>query len=430
MSVGYQSDGLDRIELTIREMIESQYQSCLMGLEAALEGKRFSEYGQANIWIGASGIGKTEAHEAVVRRVNAENPDLLEAVAAKYGWTSPRYRSRTTIIAQYDGTAFAGIPWVVEADGRQVMIRAEPAHLPMANSLLWLLDEATKINDPDLMNILGQLLQERRLGEWKLSPACTISMTGNHMAERTGDRELHPHIYKRICIQYVTTTLQETLLHFSKERVNTDIIGWMSACPDFFMRVEKKQRKNANSRALHNCGVLLDSGRFAGRALTSKLLGEVGEQAGISLDAFVNMKVKLADPMRCLLHPDEVDIPSSREAMFALTAGIVARVERKTLKGFSRILERFEIKVDMLRTREDGAIKPSAEPVLAICSELAADPKRSWMIGDYLFDIEAGLAAGATTVLIVDDKPVPAYADKAHHIIRRLDDLLALLSAR
>lgn len=105
----------------------------------------------------------------------------------------------------------------------------------------------------------------------------------------------------------------------------------------------------------------------------------------------------------------------------------VAILTRNSRASAGRILERFEIKVDMLRTREDGAIKPSAEPVLAICSELGADPARSWMIGDYLFDIEAGLAAGTTTVLIVDGKPVPQYADKAHHVIGRLADLLELL---
>jgi len=343
MNTGYQTDGLDRIELTIREMIESQYQSCLMGLEAALEGKSRRVYGQPNIWIGESGIGKSEGMEQSAKRIRDEHPDLLEAVAAKYGWSTPRYGYRPIVIAQYEGVAFSGIPWVIETDdGEHVMIRAKPAHLPMQGSLLWNLDEVTKINDPDLMNVLGQLLQDGRLGEFKLSPACTIAATGNHLSEKTGDRNLHPHIWKRLNINYVTTTLKETLMYFSKERVNPDIIGWMNACPDFFMRSEPKQRKNANSRALKNAGVLLSSGRFTGRILTSKLIGELGEQAGISLDAFVGMKIKLADPMQCLLHPDSVDIPSSREAMFAMTAGIVARVERKTLKGFSRILERFE----------------------------------------------------------------------------------------
>ena len=107
----------------------------------------------------------------------------------------------------------------------------------------------------------------------------------------------------------------------------------------------------------------------------------------------------------------------------------VAILTRNSRDCARRILERFEIKVDMLRTREDGAIKPSPEPVFAICRELGADPRQSWMIGDYLLDVEAGLAAGATTVLIVDDTSIPEYADRAHHLIHRLADLLSLLDS-
>ena len=35
--------------------------------------------------------------------------------------------------------------------------------------------------------------------------------------------------------------------------------------------------------------------------------------------------------------------------------------------------------------------------------ELCADPRRSWMIGDYLFDILSGKAAGTKTVLMAGD---------------------------
>ena len=50
------------------------------------------------------------------------------------------------------------------------------------------------------------------------------------------------------------------------------------------------------------------------------------------------------------------------------------------------------------------------------------------MVGDYLFDIQAGRAAGAgTTVLMIGQKEPPEYADQADHVIRRLDQLLELV---
>ena len=91
------------------------------------------------------------------------------------------------------------------------------------------------------------------------------------------------------------------------------------------------------------------------------------------------------------------------------------------------VLHKFDITVDALRTREDGAIKPSAEPVLSICDELGAEPERSWMVGDYLIDIEAGRAAGVRTVLMVSGERDPDFASQADFVIRRLGDLVKII---
>jgi HAD superfamily hydrolase (TIGR01549 family) len=92
------------------------------------------------------------------------------------------------------------------------------------------------------------------------------------------------------------------------------------------------------------------------------------------------------------------------------------------------LVERFGFGLDAIRTREDGAVKPSAEPVLSICEQLHADPAASWVVGDFLFDIMSGRAAGARTVLMIGDNPAPDFASQADHVIRRLRDLLPLLA--
>jgi len=108
----------------------------------------------------------------------------------------------------------------------------------------------------------------------------------------------------------------------------------------------------------------------------------------------------------------------------------VAILTRNARPTVGPVLERFGIEVDALRTREDGAIKPSPEPVLSICKELHVDPRESYVVGDYLFDILSGQAAGAGTVLMVGDRPPPEYADQADHIIRHLTELLPILDDR
>ncbi|UCC32488.1 MAG: HAD family hydrolase, partial [Phycisphaerales bacterium] len=105
----------------------------------------------------------------------------------------------------------------------------------------------------------------------------------------------------------------------------------------------------------------------------------------------------------------------------------IAILTRNARATVDLVLKNHGITVDALRTREDGAIKPSPEPVLSICEELDADPRRSWMVGDYLFDIMSGRAAGTHTVLMVGDKPMPKFADQADYVIRRLAELLTIV---
>lgn len=126
---------------------------------------------------------------------------------------------------------------------------------------------------------------------------------------------------------------------------------------------------------------------------------------------------------RAALHDGAVEVlPALRG--HGLRTAILTRNTRATV---DRILERFDLAVDAVRTREDGAIKPSAEPVLSICNELRADPRRSWMVGDYLFDILSGKAAGAKTVLMMGAGPKPPFADQADFTIQRLRELLPIV---
>ncbi len=104
--------------------------------------------------------------------------------------------------------------------------------------------------------------------------------------------------------------------------------------------------------------------------------------------------------------------------------GLLTRNSRRSV---DTVLAKHDLSFDFIRTREDGAIKPSAEPVLAICRALDVPPGRTLTVGDYLFDIQSGAAAGAKTALMIADREPPAFADQADYVIRRLDEVLAIV---
>ncbi len=100
---------------------------------------------------------------------------------------------------------------------------------------------------------------------------------------------------------------------------------------------------------------------------------------------------------------------------------------RNTRHWTRYVLAKHGIEVDGLRCRDDGTVKPAPDPVLDLCRELGADPRVSWVVGDHLFDILAGAAAGARTILLVENGALPDYAGRANHVVTRFDAILGLV---
>lgn len=78
---------------------------------------------------------------------------------------------------------------------------------------------------------------------------------------------------------------------------------------------------------------------------------------------------------------------------------------------------------DHILGREEAAVKPSPEGVHKLLRLWRAPADRTVMAGDYLFDLQAGRAAGAATVF-VDPKRSGRFSDWADITVSRLDELL------
>lgn len=81
----------------------------------------------------------------------------------------------------------------------------------------------------------------------------------------------------------------------------------------------------------------------------------------------------------------------------------------------------------VLVSRDDAlSPKPSPAGVYFAAERLGTPPEKLLVVGDYLFDIDAGAAAGATTVYLTNGAPEPTYNSQPDYIIRTLPELLAL----
>lgn len=82
---------------------------------------------------------------------------------------------------------------------------------------------------------------------------------------------------------------------------------------------------------------------------------------------------------------------------------------------------------DVILTRESSIRqKPHPEAALRAVSLFRVAPAETLVVGDFVFDIAAGRAAGAVTVLITNGKPAPPIDPAPDHLISALPELLEL----
>ena len=77
-----------------------------------------------------------------------------------------------------------------------------------------------------------------------------------------------------------------------------------------------------------------------------------------------------------------------------------ALLTRNSRQSVNTVLARHGLGFDFIVSREDSAPKPSPAPVLLICEHLGVRPQEALVVGDYLYDIQAGQAAGCKTLLL------------------------------
>jgi HAD superfamily hydrolase (TIGR01549 family) len=77
-----------------------------------------------------------------------------------------------------------------------------------------------------------------------------------------------------------------------------------------------------------------------------------------------------------------------------------ALLTRNSRRSVDIVLRRHSFRFDCIVSRDDSVPKPSPEPVLLICRTLEIPPGDTVVIGDFLYDIQAGQAAGCLTMLI------------------------------
>lgn len=140
------------------------------------------------------------------------------------------------------------------------------------------------------------------------------------------------------------------------------------------------------------------------------------------------------DRMRVILHEHELAgadratlFPGVAETLSFLHSEKIptAILTRNSRESTERVLNRLGLQFDLVYTREDAPPKPDPTGLIAICERWRLSPAVVPFCGDYKFDLEAGRAAGMSTVLYAPGE-LPDYAALADYVLRCFTEFASL----
>jgi len=105
----------------------------------------------------------------------------------------------------------------------------------------------------------------------------------------------------------------------------------------------------------------------------------------------------------------------------------VVVITRNSEKASKRTLSKLGLEVDMVISREHSAPKPSPEPLNMVLGHFKVEPYQMAFVGDYLFDMQAGRAAGVKTILLTTQESCDQWVHAADFVVTDLYEVLDLL---
>jgi HAD superfamily hydrolase (TIGR01662 family) len=122
-------------------------------------------------------------------------------------------------------------------------------------------------------------------------------------------------------------------------------------------------------------------------------------------------------------------MPGAKELLkYCKSKGIkVVVITRNSETAAQRTLEVLGIGIDLMIAREHSDPKPSPEPLYLAMNHFNIHPYEMAYVGDYIYDIQAGNAAGVKTVLITGQEGVAEWENLASFTADDLNDVIDLM---
>lgn len=270
---------------------------------------------------GEPGVGKTSI---VAQTAKALKMDLL-----------------TTRLALEESVDLRGIP--VPDLKAKTTTWLTPEHFPRegCKPMIWFFDEWMQ-GHPSVQAIAGQLLNERRLGDYRLPKNVYICGASNRAKDRSATNRMPAHVADRFTHLSVEADVGDWSSWAVGAQVATEVIGFVRWRPKLLQAFDPNADVSPTCRSWESISNVLGTLR---KPKVAKLepgteqqmyAGKVGEGAASEFFGFLQIFRTLPDPQHLLMNPDKCELPTEPATLCALAA-VLARKATET--NFDRVVK-------------------------------------------------------------------------------------------
>lgn len=279
---------------------------------------------------------------------------MIEAICKDAGWTLFDMR-----LAQFDTVDVRGIPFRGK-DGRTHY--APPASLPKedgsdGDSIIFL-DEYMQ-GRPDVTSVAGQLVNERKLGDYRLPDNCLVIGASNRQSDRASTNRMPQQIANRFLHIELCINPTEWCDWATANGIDERVIGFIRFRPELVYQFDPKQTKPAypTLRTWEKVSNMI-SGESSDDVdfIQQVTYGLIGEEAGSEFVGYIRAIQELPDIEAIIENPDEHDDPEQPDLRYAVSSALSRYANEDNAESIWSYLLKLPAEFQILWSKDVNAI--------------------------------------------------------------------------
>jgi hypothetical protein len=270
-------------------------------------------------------------------------------------------------LAYYAPQDVQGFPYLDKDEtGNRTMRMSRPAFWPRTENPVIALEEfncATRA----VQNVALQLLNDRRVGEHRLPDGAFVVLLGNRAEDRVHIEKLSSAVVNRIVNIRVKLHLNDWIEWAFRNGIDPRVIAFLNFRPDLLTTFDGTKWDGvsnfASPRTWEKASAIVTCSQDD-TVRQALLVGVLGEGAAVEFTAFLDISDKLPDLEAALKNPDKAKIPKELNVLYAMCAGLAAKVQPKNVEQFLSLVGRMpkEFEVFAVKLAYRANVKIASSP--------------------------------------------------------------------